>query len=79
MSMIGCASISSQTPMVSNSRRAAATMADARGSDAPRVTAGSATVTEKKGPKPWRKAIARAKSGKARAPDQDIDTLDAAS
>ena len=47
MSRIGCApgAIASQTPMVSNSRRAAATMADARGSLPPRSSAGSATTT----------------------------------
>ena len=35
----------SQTPMASNSRRAAATIADARGSLPPRSSAGSATIT----------------------------------
>ena len=60
MSRIGCApgAIRSQTPMVSNSRRAAATIADARGSLPPRSSAGSATTTLNDAPSACRKAIA---------------------
>jgi hypothetical protein len=46
--------------MVSNRRRAAATIADARPSFGARASAGSATVTENDGPRPWRSAIASA-------------------
>ena len=62
MSRIGCASSStgSQTPMASNRRRAAAAMAEARGSfDRAAASAGSATVTAKPAPSAWRSATAR--------------------
>ena len=60
MSRMGCApgAIRSQTPIASNSRRAAATIADARGSPAPRSSAGSATITRSDPPSACRKAIA---------------------
>src|SRR5580704_5561978 len=62
MSRIGCACAltPSQTPSVSNSHRAAATMADARSSLAWLTpSAGSATVTANDGPSAWRNASAR--------------------
>src|SRR5580704_10290266 len=61
MSRIGCACplTASQTPSVSNSRRAAATMAEARSSSAWLTpSAGSATVTANDGPSAWRNATA---------------------
>ena len=70
MSRIGCAPAStlSQTPMVSNNRRAAAAIADARVSPAlsvwPRPSAGSATTTLNGSPRPWRSAIASARPAK---------------
>ena len=68
MSRMGCASTWCHTPIVSNSRRAAATMADARPSAPARASAGSATVTEKEGPSPWRNAIASARPAKPPPP-----------
>ena len=77
MSRIGCAwsATASQTPRVSKSRRAAATIAEARSSSAwllPSV--GSATVTENDGPSPWRNAMRQRQPGKAAAGDQHIDS-----
>src|SRR5262245_47652822 len=65
---MGCASTSCQTPMVSNRRRAAATMADARPSFAAPASAGSATVTENDGARLWRSAIASARPAKPAPP-----------
>ena len=78
MSRIGCASAAtaSHTPMVSNSRRAAATMAEARGIGRGACRApGSATVTLNAGPSACLSAIASAEPGEAGAANQDIGTL----
>src|SRR5712691_8294388 len=66
MSRIGCASAATapHTPMVSNSRRAPAAMAEARASTGLPASAGSATTTVKSGPSPWRNAIASASPAK---------------
>ncbi len=60
MSRIGCASCAtaSHTPMVSNSRRAPAAIAEARGSPEPsRPMKGSATTIANFPPSPWRNAM----------------------
>ena len=67
ISMIGCAFALtlSQTPRASNSRRAAATIAEARSSPDWRApSAGSATTTENDGPSACRKAIASERPAK---------------
>src|SRR4051812_10314834 len=67
MSRIGCALLStaSQTPSVSNMRRAAAAMAEARKSAlASAAKAGSATTILKEEPSPWRSASASARPAK---------------
>src|SRR5262249_35998096 len=68
MSRMGCASTPCHTPMVSNSRRAAATIAEARPSFAARSSAGSTTVTEHEGANPWRNAMASARPAKPAPP-----------
>src|SRR5260221_2801333 len=71
MSRIGCASsaTSFQTPMVSNNRRAAAAIAEARPwSAAPLANAGSATITLNGSPSACRKAIASASPAKPPPP-----------
>ncbi len=65
--------IRSQTPMVSNNRRAAATIADARGSPAPRSSAGSATTTLHDVPERLPQRDRQRQPGKARAGDQHVD------
>src|SRR6185295_17119318 len=56
------------TPIVSNSRRAAATIAEARASFGVRPSAGSATVTENEDARPWRSAMASARPAKPAPP-----------
>ena len=71
MSSIGCASpaTASHTPIASNSRRAAAAIAEARGSfDVSALSAGSTTVTVKASPRPSRSAIASASPAKPAPP-----------
>ena len=71
MSRIGCAPSAtlSQTPMVSNKRRAAAAIAEARASPAWLLpSAGSATVTLNGSPSPWRSAMASARPAKPPPP-----------
>ena len=78
MSRIGCASAAtaSQTSIASNSRRAAAAIAEARGSLRLRdASAGSATVTVKVSPSPWRSAMRQREAGKAAAADHHIGLL----
>ena len=59
--------------MVSNSRRAAAAIAEARASPAWLLpSAGSATVTLNGSPSAWRSAMAEREPGKAAAADQHI-------
>ena len=79
MSVIGCASISSHTPMVSNSRRAAATMADARGSRPAGRWRGIDHHNRKRSTQALTQGDRQCEPGKACPTDQDIDTLDAAS
>ena len=71
MSRIGCAcpSTASQTSIASNRRRAAAAIAEARGSfDGVLLSAGSATVTVKASPSAWRSAMASARPAKPAPP-----------
>ena len=71
MSRIGCAlaATASQTPIASNSRRAAAAIAEARGSlETAAASAGSTTVTVNVSPSPWRSAIASARPAKPAPP-----------
>ncbi len=71
MSRIGCASpaTASQISIALNRRRAAAAIAEARGSfDGVAASAGSATVTANASPSPWRSAMASAKPAKPAPP-----------
>ena len=75
MSRIGCApsSIAPQTPMVSNNRRAAAAIAEARASPAAaRSSPGRRPSRQKLPSEPCRSAIASARPGKPPPRDQDI-------
>ena len=75
MSRIGCASAAtaSQTPIASNSRRAAAAIAEARGSfDAAGASAGSATVTAKLVAQRLAQRDRQRQAGKAAAADHHV-------
>ena len=60
-------------PMVSNSRRAAATIAEARASAGARPSAGSATVTANERPEPLAERDRQREAGKTGAADQHVD------
>ena len=82
MSRIGCASAAtaSQTPIASNSRRAAAAIAEARGSfEVAAPSAGSTTVTAKRLAQPLAQRDRQRQAGKAGAADHQIGFMPVAS